>query len=305
MQKLLKLMMMIFVAGVAFWALKTWFVVNFIGNMFWSSSVLVQTVMTILPILIVVGAGYAVKCIIRLNPSDVRNRSGSAAIFLSIAIAASGCSAAHSNVQTLVTNDCGVTWKVIKVGETIPTLVAVCSYKVTIPDYPMQGDVKFKTSFANRVLADINVSYDYMIVDPMKFVGEAKYLGKMNSGTDDDSNKSSAYESAENSVIDKRIREIASTHLMQQDIVDFSQGEFEDMLLVETNKILEEKGVKLNFLSFVPIPEEQTRLAIDVLTAMKVYKSKNLGALGQQIIIAKSGAAKISLSNDGPPPAKE
>ena len=35
---------------------------------------------------------------------------------------------------------------------------------------------------------------------------EAKYLGKINSDSDDAANSSKAYETAENSVIDKRIK---------------------------------------------------------------------------------------------------
>ncbi len=310
MQKLVKTLGVVLVLGLALYALKTWFVVNFVGRLFYNADGLVQTGMVILPVLVLVGAHYAVRWIVRLNLSDIGNRLGlvlAAGFVLLASVGTSGCSAAHSNVQTLVTSDCGASWKVIKVGETLPAMVGVCSYKVTIPDYPMQGDVKFKTSFTNRVLADISVSYDYIIVDGIKFVNEAKYIGKMNSDSDDKTNQSGAYESAENSVIDKRIREVASNHLIKQDIVDFSQGEFEDMLLLEVNKLLDEKGVKLNFISFVPIPEEQTRLAIDVLTAYKVYESKGLGDLGKQIIIARSGAAKINMNNDAPatPAAKE
>lgn len=300
MQKLLKIVAVVLVLGIAIWALSTWFAVNFQGNLFLNANGIVRTLMVVLPVLILVGAFYAIKWIARFDPETFDRHYSGAFISLIAAgsIVMSGCSAAHSNVQTLVTSDCGASWRVIKVGEVLPAMVSICSYKVTIPDYPMQGEVKFKTSFANRVLANIEVSYDYMITDGIKFVNEAKYIGKMNTSSDDRSNTSSAYESAENSVIDKRIREVASSHLIKQDIVDFSQGEFEDMLLVEANKILDEKGVKLNFISFVPIPEEQTRLAIDVLTAHKVYESKGLGELGQRIIVARSGAAKISLSNE-------
>lgn len=302
MRKLIKTLGVVFVLSLVLYALKTWFVINFVGGLIHNADGAVQGGMVILPVLVLVGAYYAIRWIVRFDSSKVGSGFGLLLLmgFVLLASGTSGCSAAHSNVQTLVTSDCGASWKVIKVGETLPAMVGVCSYKVTIPDYPMQGDVKFKTSFTNRVLADISVSYDYIIVDGIKFVNEAKYIGKMNSDSDDKTNQSGAYESAENSVIDKRIREVASNHLIKQDIVDFSQGEFEDMLLLEVNKLLDEKGVKLNFISFVPIPEEQTRLAIDVLTAYKVYESKGLGDLGKQIIIARSGAAKINMNNDAP-----
>ncbi len=219
-------------------------------------------------------------------------------------LALAGCDKAMANKQTLFTSDCGVSWELIKPGQTVPHAMTRCEYKVTIPDFPMQGEVKFKTSFRERVLAVVEVGYEYEIVDAVKFIGEAKYIGKMNSDADDAQNGASPYESAENSVIDKRIREAASTLLIEEDIVDFSQAEFEDKLLVEVNKLLEDKGVRLNFISFVPIPEEQTRLAIDTLTAMKIYESRGLSELGQQVAAARAGATKIDVGSCDTPTQK-
>jgi hypothetical protein len=216
-------------------------------------------------------------------------------IILSVVVIQS-CDYAHSNVQTLITDDCGVSWKVVKAGESVPKRLGVCAYKVTVPDYPMQGESKFRTAFKDRVLANIEVTYDYTITNPISFINEAKYLGKANSGSDDSSNSSAAYETAENAVIDKRIKEVTRDLLIHEDIVEFSQADFEDKLLVEVNKLLEPKGINLNFLSFVPIPEEQTRLAIDVVTASKIYKSKDLEEIGKAVSSARAGATKIEVS---------
>lgn len=210
------------------------------------------------------------------------------------------CDYATSNVQTLYTTDCGVTWRVIPPGQSIPKAIGMCSYKVTIPDYPMQGESKFKTSFKGKVLANCEVSYDYSIVDGIKFLSEAKYLGKSNSSSDDQSNSSGAYETAENAVIDKRLKEVARDLLPNEDIVEFSQADFEDKLLTNVNKLLATKGVTINFLSFVPIPDEQTRLAIDVATASKIYESKNLVDVGKAVLAARAGATKISVTNSHP-----
>jgi hypothetical protein len=215
------------------------------------------------------------------------------ALFVSVFQA---CDYATSNVQTLYTTDCGVTWKLIKAGESIPKALGMCSYKVTIPDYPMQGESKFKTAFKDKVLANVEVTYDYAIVDGIQFISEAKYLGKSNTSSDDETNASSAYETAENSVIDKRIKEVARELLINEDITDFSQSDFEDKLLTEVNKLLKTKGVELNFLSFVPIPDEQTRTAIDVATASKIYKAKDLVEIGEKVLSAKAGATRISVT---------
>lgn len=206
------------------------------------------------------------------------------------------CDRAQSNVQTLYTSNCGVSWELIKAGETVPKGIGMCSYKVTIPDYPMQGESIFKSAFANRVMAKIEVTYDYSIIDAKAYIGEAKYLGKINSDSDDAGNSAKVYETAENSVIDKRIKEIARDLLIGEDIVEFSQAEFEAKLLDDVNKLLITKGVRLNFLSFVPIPEEQTRQAIDVVTAMKIYASKDLTVVGQSVSSARAGAPKITVT---------
>ncbi len=208
-----------------------------------------------------------------------------------------GCAdRAFSNVQTLYTKNCGVNWQLIKAGEAIPYKQFKCEYHITVPDYPMQGDTRFKTMFKGRVLAEVEVAYEYSIYDAIVFVGEAKYIGRANTDATDNSNASGLYEAAENAVVDKRIRDIATNMLLTEDIVDFSQAEFEDKLLVAVNKVLEVKGVKLNFLSFVPIPEEQTRLAIDMLTAHKIYNSRGLTEFGQRLAVAKAGAPRITLT---------
>ncbi|WP_129715158.1 hypothetical protein [Pedobacter sp. SYP-B3415] len=224
------------------------------------------------------------------------NRLTKLTVLAAVAFAATACDRAQSNVQTLYTSDCGVSWQLIKAGETVPKGVGMCSYKVTIPDYPMQGESIFKSAFKNRVMAKIEVTYDYSITDAKLYIGEAKYLGKMNSESDDDVNSAKAYETAENSVIDKRIKEVARNLLINEDIVEFNQNDFESDLLKEVNGLLKSKGVTLNFLSFVPIPEEQTRQAIDVVTAMKIYESKGLGDVGKSVAAARAGAPKIDVT---------
>jgi hypothetical protein len=210
------------------------------------------------------------------------------------------CSYAQSNVQTLITTDCGVTWKLIKAGETIPNTSFACSYTTSIPNYPMQGEVAFKANF-KRVKARVNASYDYDIVDPTLFIQEAKYLARKGSGTDEASGDS-RFEGAENSVIDKRIKELSGSMLAAQDIVEFDPSEFEDRLLVEMNKVLAQRGVRLNFITFVSTPDEQTRQAIDVVTAYRIYTEAGIKEEGKAIIVAKAGAANINMVTN---PAKE
>jgi hypothetical protein len=214
-----------------------------------------------------------------------------------------GCSYAQGNKITLYTPDCGVTWTEIAPGRAVPYTGTgtICAYKVTIPASPMQGEALFRTSFKDRVLAQVDLAYEYQIVDGAKFVSEAKYLGKKNSEADnEDQNGNARYESAENSIIEKRIREAASEMLLEEDIVEFVQSEFEDRLLAAANELLADKGVQLNFISFVPVPEEQTRLAIDMITAHRIYETHGLGELGHDIAVARAGATKITVSAEDP-----
>jgi hypothetical protein len=165
----------------------------------------------------------------------------------------------------------------------------------------MTGESRFKTTFANKVKANIELDYEYEIVDPVKFISEAKYLAKSNSDADEISQNSSRFESAENSIIDKRIKEIARDLLENIDIVEFDQSEFEDTLLTNVNKNLEKRGVRLNYLSFVPTPSEQTEQAIDVATAMKIYESKGLVEVGKQVISNKAGATRVEMKVQSEP----
>lgn len=213
-----------------------------------------------------------------------------------VALILAGCDRAPANVQTLQTTDCGVTWTVIKPGQRIPTTTGnMCGYNTVLPDYAMQGDTEFKAQFAQNVLVTVRISYDYEIIDAVKFIGEAKFLGKQ-AGTASEASRSgenSAIEMAENSVIDKRIREAATSMTVKQNIVEFNTALFEEQLEKQANIDLAPRGIRLNSMTFVMIPEEQTRTAIDAATAVNVYKSKGLEEFGQRIAIAKAGAPHI------------
>jgi hypothetical protein len=200
--------------------------------------------------------------------------------------ALSGCDRAISNMQTLVSDDCGVSWQLIAPGDAVPARVGVCALKVTVPNYPMTGEAGFRTAFG----------YEYTIIDAKKFLLEARYLGRQNSDGDGKENSVGNYESAENTIIDRRIREATSGMLLSQDIVDFDQGRFEDVLLTEVNKRLGQRGVELASIAFVVTPDNQTRQAMDVASARRIYKSVGIEELGDRIIVARSGAAQQTVT---------
>lgn len=205
---------------------------------------------------------------------------------------------AVTNMQTLVSSDCGRTWDLIEVGSSIPRAYLACDLRVSIPNYPMQGDAQFKVNFKNRVLVSNSASYEYTITDPMKFIVNARYVGRQNSAADGSDNTATAYETAENLLIDRRIREVASTLLAEEDIVTFDSTAFEDKLLDEVNKVLESRGVVLNSIAFVPTPDVQTRQAIDAGAAIRVYDAIGLNELGRQMMVARAGASTVTVTTD-------
>lgn len=213
-----------------------------------------------------------------------------------------GCDYAKSNQQVVVSSDCGMTWEKIAPGNAVPRAgVNRCYMKVVMPNFPMQGESKFIANLSERVRASVHIDYDYSITDPLEFISQAKYLGKANSDADsDDALNQSAFEGAENMVIDKRIKDVAKGIFINQDIVELDQSEIENQLLIECNKVLDPYGVQLNFITLTFDLDDQTRQAIDVSTAMKIYESKDLQDVGKQVMIERAGATKISVEVKSP-----
>lgn len=214
---------------------------------------------------------------------------------LILAIAMQGCSYAKSNQQVLVSTDCGMTWQKINAGDAVPKgTMNACYMKVVIPNFPMQGDSKFIANLKDRVRASVHIDYDYSITDPLAFIKQAKYLGKANADADDNSALNpDAFEGAENMVIDKRIRDVSKGMFLNQDIVELDQADLENDLMESANKILEPFGVHLNFIALTFDLDDQTRQAIDVSTAMKIYRSKEMEEIGKVVMSARAGAPKI------------
>ena len=208
------------------------------------------------------------------------------------------CNYAKSNQQVLVSSDCGMKWSLIKAGEAVPKAgINPCYMKVVIPNFPMQGESKFISNLKDRVRANVHIDYDYSIIAPLEFIKQAKFLGKANANPDDEEALGRSFEGAENMVIDKRIKDVAKSVFVDADIVELDQSEMENHLLEESNKVLEPLGVRLNFITLTFDLDEQTRQAIDVSTAMKIYESRGLTDLGKQVVIQRAGATKMVVEN--------
>ncbi len=223
------------------------------------------------------------------------------------AIIMTSCNYAKSNQQVVVSDDCGMTWKKINAGDAVPKgAMNPCYMKVVIPNYPMQGESKFISNLKDRVRASVHIDYDYSITEPLAFIKQAKYLGKANADADaSGALDNSAFEGAENMVIDKRIKDVSKALFISEDIVELDQSDMESKLLIESNIVLEPFGVHLNFITLTFDLDEQTRQAIDVSTAMKIYESKGLQDIGKAVMAERAGATKIIVENKTELPNQE
>lgn len=212
-----------------------------------------------------------------------------------------GCQRTPSNVFVLSTNDCGATWVKLDVGSTVPKHPGnPCGYNLAVPNWPMAGETNFKTQFAKKVLSNAKMSYTYTIINPIAFIGEARYLGKMGGSLELSSDDvGSRYEMAENIIIDKMLREVTTSLTRDQDVVDANPAEIEDAILKGAKDILEKKGIVLSDLALVIENDEQTRLAIDAATAIRVYEAAGIRTVGENVMAARAGATKIQIVTAG------
>lgn len=228
-------------------------------------------------------------------------------VFILAAVLLQSCNYAKSNQQVVISDDCGKSWRMVNAGQSVPKGVGnPCYMRVVMPNYPMQGESRFIANLAERVRARTHIDYDYSITEPLSFIKQAKYLGKANSDADSEGALNPReFEGAENMVIDKRIKDVAKTLFLKEDIVELDQAELENALLIEANKILEPLGVTLNFITLTFDLDEQTRQAIDVATAMKIYQSKDLVEVGKAVMSQRAGAPRIIIETKSDEPQRE
>ena len=222
--------------------------------------------------------------------------------FIAIIIAAlalAGCTRTPSNVHVISTKDCGATWERLDVGSTVPKHTGnPCGYTTALPNWPMAGEAQFKTQFSKGVLSSARLSYSYSISNPLAFVNEARYLGKMGGSLEISAeNVGARFEMAENVIIDKLLREVTTDLTREMEVVDANPAQIEEAIFEKSKTVLEKKGVVLADLALVIENDEQTRLAIDAATAVRVYQAAGIGDLGKQVIAARAGATKITISS--------
>ena len=222
--------------------------------------------------------------------------------FLSILVAAfflAACSRVPSNVHALSTEDCGATWRLLKAAASVPKHTTnPCGYNTAIPAWPMSGDTGFRTQFENKVTTVARISYTYEITDPVPFLSEARYLGKMGGTLEISAGGTDArFEMAENTIIDKLIREVTTDLTRTMDLVNTDPSKLEMSVQKSVTEELKKKGITLGDMAFVLEMDDLTRMAIDTATAVRIYQASGIGELGKDIMKARAGAAQITVTN--------
>lgn len=230
-------------------------------------------------------------------------RITTALIIAAASILTTGCARTPSNVHVISTTDCGASWTKLDVGSSVPKHTGnPCGYTVALPNWPMAGDAKFKTQFAKKVLSKATLTYTYVITNPLAFINEARYLGKMGGSLELSAESTGErYEMAENIIIDKLLREVTTDLTRELDVVDANPAEIEDAIFKKAKDALDKKGVTLSDLALVIENDEQTRLAIDAATAVRVYEAAGIGDVGKQVMAARAGATQITVNSAAQP----
>lgn len=216
---------------------------------------------------------------------------------LAFSLIAAGCARTPANVHVISTTNCGVQWSKLSIGDTVPKHTGnPCGYNTALPNWPMAGDTQFKTQFAKGVLSNAKLSYSYAITDPIAFVNEARYLGKMGGSLEISADTTATrFEMAENIIIDKLLREVTTELTRDLEVVDANPAQIEDAIFKGAKDTLDKKGVTLSDLALVIENDEQTRLAIDSATAIRVYDAAGIRKVGEQVIAARAGATQIRI----------
>ena len=200
------------------------------------------------------------------------------------------------NEWVVTTATCWNSITVTEAGEMYPRLYTPCDQILVLPSTELAAEFEVSTKFANRVAAKVSVTYNWRITDPIQFINNAKAVTSSKKG-EDHKIDSEALETLENSIVDKYLKDIIReyTPSLQAGYPETSiEKEILNLALKMSNKRgIEFSGMSLN-VKFSPQIEE----ALDILSALEFYKTKNEEALGRIVIERKAGAASITTINN-------
>lgn len=215
-------------------------------------------------------------------------------LLLFITIFSSCRAIVNPNEWVVSTGTCWNTMSVTKAGQAIPRLHTACDRMVILPATFMSADITIETKFQDRVAGIVNLTYQWRITNPIKFISNAKSI--TSSPTDGDSKIDvSALEAIENSVVDKMIMDVIREYTpskqagldeltIEKEVFELCKNKFSD------------RGVEFDNMSVNVTFSNQVEEALDVMSALKFYESNGEKNLGRDVIKAKAGATTIQVN---------
>lgn len=214
-------------------------------------------------------------------------------------LTSNGCrSIVNPGEWVVSTATCWNTISVTKAGDYVPKLYQVCDRMIILPATFMAADFMIETKFKNRVAGTVNLTYQWRIVDPIKFVYNAKNV--LSCPTDGDKKiNPDALEAVENSVVDKMvidaIREYTPNKPALTDELEIEKDIFR--LCMER---FSDRGIEFASMSVNVNFSVQTEEALDVISALNLYEETGEKEFGKEVIKAKAGASVISTTMQSP-----
>lgn len=201
----------------------------------------------------------------------------------------------NPNEWVIATTTCWNDMWVLEAGEAIPRLYTPCDRMIILPASYLSADFETETKFKNRVAGIVNITYRWRISDPTLFIQTAKSV--ISSPTSGDKKiDPDALEAIENSVVDKMLIDVVREYTPNKDAgIDELQVE-KDLQGICSQK-MGERGVEFANMSVNITFTEQIEQALDVSSALEVYKAKGIEEFGKQVILEKAGAPTIILNN--------
>lgn len=184
------------------------------------------------------------------------------------------------------------TMTVSKAGDYIPRLYTPNDRMIILPATYLAADFSIYSKFQNRVSGNVNLTYQWRISDPLKFIYNAKSLTSSPTSEDFKVNVETL-ESLENSVVDKMIMDVVREYTLNKSAnTDCSVMEKE---IFEACRVrFADRGVEFASMSIDVKFSPQIEEALDVSSALELYRAIGQEELGKKVIEAKAGAANIT-----------
>ncbi len=151
--------------------------------------------------------------------------------------------------QHVVTQDCGKIWRLYDFDTPVPEAGGnPCYIKEQVPKAPIHGNnIGFMAKLGQNVEMNMGISYEYEIIDPVKYVENVSRIAQHVSTRSVFPEDGSVWESVKALYIDRVLHEVASSPevLQANGVGDTQQEGLSDRVIKHMNTRLYEWGIRL------------------------------------------------------------